>query len=479
MISVSSHFGKLLAVPIVLTGLVLGGCSTTTTCPTPCVNEVIKQQQSLLETKEEEIAILTANLVKEQAAVDRLEIESRQKAVGTGMTTTGASSSSALLPPQNAVPGECYARVLIPPKYETKSKRVLKQDAYTRQEIVKPAQYSWQDKRVLVKEAAEQIETTQAKYDWVNEQVLVKEASERIETIQAKYDWVNEQVLVKEAGERIESIPAKYDWVNKQVLVQEKVTTVKTVPATYRTVEEKVLDKPAHSVWKKGEGLITKIDEQTGEIMCFVEVPASYKTITKKVLDKSETTQTVVVSPAKYKTVRTQVLKKPAYTRTIKIPAEYKTVRKRVLRTPAKTNKVTIPAEYKTVRKRVLKTPVKTRKVEIPAEYKTIRLKVQSTPAQTRAVQVPAKYQTVTTQVKVSESKLDWHPILCETNMTQENVKRLQVALRRAGFDPGRVDGVIGKRTLQAVEDYQRTNKLSRGGITVETLEALNVKIVK
>ena len=64
-------------------------------------------------------------------------------------------------------------------------------------------------------------------------------------------------------------------------------------------------------------------------------------------------------------------------------------------------------------------------------------------------------------------------------NMTQENVKRLQVALRHAGFDPGRVDGVIGKRTLQAVEDYQPTNKLPRGGITFETLEALNVKVVK
>jgi len=131
-------------------------------------------------------------------------------------------------------------------------------------------------------------------------------------------------VLVKEAGERIETIPAKYDWENKQVLVQEQVTVEKIVPATYRTVIEKVLDKPAHSVWKKGEGLISKIDEQTGEIMCLVEVPATYKTISKKVLDKPETTQTVVVSPDKYKTVRTWVLKKPAGTRTVEIPVEYK-----------------------------------------------------------------------------------------------------------------------------------------------------------
>ena len=100
------------------------------------------------------------------------------------------------------------------------------------------------------------------------------------------------------------------------------------------------------------------------------------------------------------------------------------------MKTPAKTQKINIPAEYKTVRKRVLKTPAKTRKVDIPTQHKTIRVKVETAPAQTRKVQVPAKNESVTTQVKVSDSKLDWRPVLCETNMTQENIKRLQLALQ-------------------------------------------------
>jgi peptidoglycan hydrolase-like protein with peptidoglycan-binding domain len=43
--------------------------------------------------------------------------------------------------------------------------------------------------------------------------------------------------------------------------------------------------------------------------------------------------------------------------------------------------------------------------------------------------------------------------------------------------DPGDIDGVLGSATLSAVEDFQRANELARGGITMETLKALNVKL--
>jgi hypothetical protein len=519
---------KKFALSIVLTSLTLGGCSTMTTAPTncspSCIAEEIKQQQAIVESKNEEIALLKARLVKEEEKQTRLRSTSR-----TTRMTTGASSQHGLSAvPKNARPGECYARVSIPAKYKTETKRVLKRDTYTRKQNIKPAQYAWQEKRVLITEAGERVETIPAKYDWENKRVLIKEAGERFETIPAKYEWVTERVLFKESSERIKTIPAKYKWVtervlvnepgeriktipakyafvNKKVLIQEKVTAVKTIPISYKTVKERVIDKPAHTVWKKGSGLISKItrrDEKTGEILCLVEVPATYKSITKQVINRAETTRTVVVSPARYKTVRTRVLKKPATTRTInipakyktvrkqvlktaaqvrktKIPAEYKTMRKRVLKTPAQTRKVTIPAKYKAVRMKVLKTPAQTRKVEIPAQYKTIRVKVQTAPAETRDTQVPAIYGTVSTRVKVSESELVWRPVLCKTNMTQENIKRLQVALRRAGFNPWRVDGVIGSRTLFAVKKYQRAKGLPMGGITIETLDALNVKVTK
>jgi hypothetical protein len=154
-------------------------------------------------------------------------------------------------------------------------------------------------------------------------------------------------------------------------------------------------------------------------------------------------------------------------------------VKKRVLKQPEQTRTVKIPPEYKVVRKKVLKTPAQTRKVEIPPQYKTIKVKVLRTQAQTREVPIPAKYETVTVNNPLTDSKTEWRTVLCETNMTKDNIKQLQRALQKAGFNPGQIDGVLGSNTLNAVERYQRTHRLSRGGITTEVLNALGVKISK
>lgn len=208
-----------------------------------------------------------------------------------------------LLPP--AEPGQCYARVFVPPTYETQTEEVLKSAA------------------------TERIELLPATYETVEEQVLVEAASERIEVIPAVYGWVEEQVLVKAASSRLEEVPAQYEWQ-----------------------EERILVKPAHTVWKKGEGPIQKLDEATGEIMCLVEVPAEYKTVRKRVQVAPPTTREIEI-PAEYKTVKRQVVTTPATTRTVEIPARYKTVKVRKVVAPASERRIPIAAEYQTVSKRV------------------------------------------------------------------------------------------------------------------------------
>ena len=145
-----------------------------------------------------------------------------------------------------------------------------------------------------------------------------------------KYGTVSEQVLRREAGERIEIIPAKYEMVEEQVLVREAYTRAEVVPPQYETVTEKIMVKPAFTRWKKGRGLIEKVNNFTGEIMCLEEVPAEYKTVTKQVLRSSGTTNMVQV-PAEYKTVKRKKLVTPAEEKRIPIPAEYDTVTKTVL----------------------------------------------------------------------------------------------------------------------------------------------------
>jgi len=223
----------------------------------------------------------------------------------------------------------------------------------------------------------------------------------------AQYASETETVVKSEPGERIEVIPARYEWIEEQVKVKEASTRLEVIPAQYKTVTEKILEKPEHTVWKKGSGPITRIDEATGEIMCLVTVPASYKTVTK----------------------------------------------------------------------RLLVSPESTREVEIPAVYKTVKVKRVAQPAQTKRIPIPAKYDTVTKRKMVSEGRIEWRPVLCKTNMTTDVGREIQLSLKRSGFDPGPIDGLIGRQTLNAVTAYQKKKGLPTGGLTLGTLKSLGVNL--
>jgi hypothetical protein len=239
------------------------------------------------------VAVMCAAAYAEEPPAQAVEGSSAQAFIGQD-----------LLPP-GAEPGECYARVFVPPTYK-----------------------------------------------YVTEQMLKKEASERLEMIPPQYQWVEEQVMTKAPAERLELIPATYDWVQEQVLVKEASSRMEEVPAIYETTSEQILKRPAHTVWKKGTGPLQKIDNATGEILCLVEVPARYETVYKRVLVKPATTREITI-PAEYKTLKRRVMTNPPTTRKIDIPAEYKTVKVRKLVKPAEFKRIPIPAEYQTVSKRV------------------------------------------------------------------------------------------------------------------------------
>jgi peptidoglycan hydrolase-like protein with peptidoglycan-binding domain len=56
-------------------------------------------------------------------------------------------------------------------------------------------------------------------------------------------------------------------------------------------------------------------------------------------------------------------------------------------------------------------------------------------------------------------------------------ISRLQTALNAAGYDAGSADGIMGKRTMDAVKRYQRDNNLPSGQLTLGVLEKLNVSL--
>ena len=138
---------------------------------------------------------------------------------------------------------------------------------------------------------------------------------------------VTEQVLKQDAFEELRTVPAQYEAVEKRVLVKEASSYLEPVPAEYKNVEETVLVRPARDEWREGRGLIEKVDNNTGEIMCRVHVPAEYKTVVKRVLVK------------------------PASVREVHVPAEYQTIEVMTLAAPARSERVTTPAEYQTITK--------------------------------------------------------------------------------------------------------------------------------
>ena len=223
-------------------------------------------------------------------------------------------------------------------------------------------------------------------------------------------------------------IPANYTVNSERVIVREASERIETIPATYRTVSERVLVKEA-----------------------------------------SEKIETV---PAVYEDITERVLVRPAYT-------TWKKGEGAITKVDNSTGEimclVEVPAEYKTVTKRVLKTPATTRTVSIPAEYQTVRVQKLVEPAKERRVEVPAEYDTVVKREKVSESRMEWRSILCETNTSSSVISSLQRALKVRGYNPGRVDGVLGQQTLDAVDRYQRKKGIASGQLTMETLKSLNV----
>ncbi len=457
---------------------------------------------------------------------------SKMSLIGLALSTSQialAEDASTSLP--NAKPGECYAKVVLPATFQTKTENVLVKDASEKITII-PAKYKWVKEKVLVKEASNKVLPVPAVYGKVTEKIevsptrqywasgsnsgaspasssLISAATQAginlkaatpgqcfFESyIPAKYETKVEKVLISQASESVKITAAKYGMVSEKVLVKDASKKVMEVPATYETIKEKVLVEPAKTMWKKGHGLAERVDNTTGEIMCLIEVPAKYKTVTKRIL-KTKATTKVVEIPAEYKTVSVRkLLAAPQEVRT-SIPEEYTSVNKTVkvsdeqfswhsskAKSPANSTRTgskiclkEIPAKFKTLSKRVVKTAATTKSIAIPAEYKFVKVRKLVTPSQENRVAIPAKYQTVSKRIKVGDERLEWKRVLCQTNMTKGVITGIQSALAKRGFNPGPIDGQIGSATLRAVDAYQQKNNLERGGLTLDTIKALGVK---
>jgi len=109
----------------------------------------------------------------------------------------------------------------------------------------------------------------------------------------------------------------------------------------------------------------------------------------------------------------------------------------------------------------------------VPAQYRTV--------AVTKPIEVPkgdnfpVLYQTVTEQVKISDEETRWEEVLCGDQMTTCRITEIQRSLHRGGYNPGPIDGVIGPKTMAAVNAFQKDFNLTVANhLTTETVRALD-----
>ena len=266
-------------------------------------------------------------------------------------------------------------------------------------------------------------------YNTVPQRTLVKAASERIEVVPARYEKVQEVVVVTPARKEYRTIPAEYETVTEKVLVRPAYVRTETIPAVYDIIEEKQLVKPAYKTWKPGKMTnIQRVDE-SGQILCLVDVPAEYKTVTR-----------------------------------------------REVRTQEQTKSIQVPAEYADVQKTVLKSPERVEEVEIPAVTAVREYDKLAEPAKQVKVAVPAEYADVPAQQLAEKGCSTWRQILCDSNMTEDTITKLQVALAKKGYYKGQPTGKFDDATLAAVNGYERDNNLPIDGyLNIETAKSLGI----
>jgi len=83
-------------------------------------------------------------------------------------------------------------------------------------------------------------------------------------------------------------------------------------------------------------------------------------------------------------------------------------------------------------------------KIDISAECKSVKVRKRVTSPKEKRITIPKDHQTVTKTKQVTDGRMEWSRVLCETNMSPEVIARIQKAFQKAGHDPKYIDGAIG-----------------------------------
>lgn len=367
---------------------------------------------------------------------------------------------------------------------------------------------------------------------------IIRESSVKVERLPRTYENISDEIevqaaytkLVQAPGNCVDNpncitwcevtVPAEYQTVNRRVAkaCQEGYTV-----GTATTGGDDFCVRLSYIPAEFGARSIMTTEPQIVEKV----IAPRYVTIKKTVLVEPATVKEITV-PAEYRDLETQVISQAAYTRQEVVPAEYKTVSRRVRKGMGSaeyidpTGTLFLPSAYDEAGNVIpgtfpsmvnpatgLSLPEATTRGILgegqpnsgtmsagnngslntgatpgglpdsyytsgcPTDYRFDPL--DNTCKKT--LNIPAVTETITKRrLSKAGGYSEWQEVLCPENVSSATVRQIQLALRKAGYDPGPADNVMGERTKIALAKYQRDNGLPVGGINVATARALGIQ---
>lgn len=323
----------------------------------------------------------------------------------------------------SAKPGQCFARMLVAPRFEQFTDHVMVADARTETHTV--PEVSRMVEQDVVVEPEHVIHKTVAAVTHVETQtVIVTPATVREEPVPPVYQTRIEHVMVA---------PERQVWVQKPGIPTGAalVTPVDHQPVPYRA-----------------DGTLTWPGKTP------VNIPVSQDTAQYLQQGSAQTVWCLQLIPAVYEDRKTQVEVSPAGVRRIDVPAVTRQEQRVVIDSPEHVEDVVVPA---VTQKRLVKEVV--------------------TPAHEETVTIPPVYRDVEKTRPVSDAQPVWREVLCDRNATPELVAHIQHELQQRGYNPGPADGRLGPQTVSAMQKFQADHGLPQGQVSVEAVRALGIDL--
>ena len=319
---------------------------------------------------------------------------------------------------KHAIPGQCFSRLLMPHKTER----------YVEHVMVSP----------------ERVETRRLPQvvDMVDEDVMVR--PERVERrlIPAVTHVETVTEVVRPASFREERIPAQYEMRTEHVMVRD-----------------------ARREWVRTDGIPTDAPMVTAGD----HQPVDYRA------DGS------LSWPGKYAEGAPEDAyyeRDPSVWCLKVVPGDYEDRSYRVEVAPASVRRIEIPAETRQVRRTVIDQPERYEEFVVPAVMEKRRVRKVMQEARTETYTVPAVYDDVTRERVVGTPQPVWREVICGKNTSQAKIMEVQRALAAKGYNPGPIDGQLGRQTVSAMQKFQADNGLPQGQPSVEAVQMLGVPLV-